>query len=84
MDVQKLLDDIYGNDDRFDLPELSYGILTTCEKFTSNIQQYIGRIIRAHPTKPAPVFYDITDNLQYLLKNQARSRKETFTRTFPD
>ena len=68
----------------FDLPELSYGILTTCEKFTSNIQQYIGRIIRAHPTKPEPVFYDITDNLQYLLKNQARSRKETFTRTFPD
>ena len=68
----------------FDLPELSYGILTTCEKFQSNILQYVGRIIRSHPTKLSPVFYDLVDQFQYMLNNQAKSRIGTYKKTFPD
>lgn len=67
----------------FDLPELSYAVLTTCEKFTSNIEQYLGRIIRKFDGKPDPIFYDITDHQQYLLNNQSRSRVATFRKTFP-
>lgn len=67
----------------FDLPELSFAILTTAEKFTSNIEQYLGRIIRAHPTKPKPVFYDMTDACQQLLNNQSRCRVRTFKKSFP-
>lgn len=69
---------------RFDLPELSYGILTTCEKFESNLMQYTGRLVRKHPTKKDPVFYDVVDHLQYLLKNQSKKRLETFKKFFPD
>lgn len=67
----------------FDLPELSYAVLTVCEKFTSSIQQYMGRIIRAHPTKPQPIFYDLVDHGQYLLSNQAKSRLATYKKVFP-
>lgn len=68
----------------FDLPELSYGILTTCEKFQSNILQYVGRIIRSHNEKLSPVFYDLVDQFQYMLNNQAKSRISTYKKTFPD
>lgn len=68
----------------FDLPELSYGILTTCEKFSSNILQYVGRIIRAHNEKLNPIFYDLVDQFQYMLNNQAKSRIGTYKKTFPD
>lgn len=67
----------------FDLPEISFAVLTTCEKFTSNIEQYLGRIIRKFDGKPAPIFYDITDHMQYLLHNQSRKRIATFRWTFP-
>lgn len=67
----------------FDLPELSYGILTTSEKFTSNIEQYLGRIIRAFDWKPQPIFYDFVDHGQYLLSNQAKSRLATYKKVFP-
>ena len=67
----------------FDLPEISFAVLTTCEKFTSNIEQYLGRIIRKFDGKPAPILYDITDQFQYLLNNQSRSRIATFRKTFP-
>ncbi len=33
----------------FDLPALDLGVLTTAEKFESNIFQYAGRIIRTSP-----------------------------------
>jgi len=67
----------------FDLPELSFAVLTTAEKFVSNIEQYMGRIIRKFDGKPQPVFYDITDHMQYLLNNQSKSRASTFRKTFP-
>ena len=67
----------------FDLPELSFAVLTTAEKFISNITQYMGRIIRKFDGKPQPVFYDITDHSQYLLNNQSKSRASTFRKTFP-
>lgn len=67
----------------FDLPELSFAVLTTAEKFQSSIEQYMGRIIRKFDGKPQPVFYDITDHAQYLLNNQSKSRASTFRKTFP-
>lgn len=66
----------------FDLPELSFWLLTTAERFTSNIEQYIGRIIRAHPTKPHPVFIDMCDENVWLLLNQSKSRERTYKREF--
>lgn len=67
----------------FDLPELSFAVLTTAEKFISNIEQYMWRIIRKFDGKPQPMFYDITDHIQPLLHNQSRSRASTFRKTFP-
>lgn len=66
----------------FDLPELSYAVLTTCEKFESNLDQYVGRIIRKFEGKPNPVFYDITDHQQYILNNQSRKRVSNFKKKF--
>lgn len=67
----------------FDLDELSYWILTTCEKFSSNIEQYIWRIIRKNASKPHPIFYDLVDQFQYLLSNQSKKRVATFKKEFP-
>lgn len=67
----------------FDLSELSYWILTTAETFASNLTQYLWRLVRAHKTKPHPIFYDLVDQYQYLLSNQAKKRLATFRRTFP-
>ena len=47
----------------FDLPELSLAVLTTCEKFTLNISQYVGRLARQHPSKPQAIFIDIVDHM---------------------
>lgn len=68
----------------FDLPELSLAILTTCEKFTSNIQQYIWRIVRKYDGKPSPLFIDIVDHMTPILNSQAISRVRTYKRAFPD
>ncbi len=67
----------------FDLPELSYGILSTAEKFESNIQQYIGRLVRHYEWKKHPIFYDLVDQFQYLLSNQSKKRVATFKKEFP-
>lgn len=66
----------------FDLPELSFWLLTTAERFTSNIEQYIGRLIRVHPTKPSPIFIDMCDEQVWLLLNQSISRARTYKREF--
>ena len=66
----------------FDLPELSFWLLTTAEKFTSNIAQYLWRIIRSHPTKPQPIFIDIVDEQVWLLYNQSKSRTRTYKHEF--
>lgn len=68
----------------FDLPELSLAVLTTSEKFTSNIQQYIWRIVRKYEWKPQPLFIDIVDHLTPILNSQAISRARTYKRAFPD
>jgi superfamily II DNA or RNA helicase len=67
----------------YDLPELSRAYLTTSIRFTGRIEQYLGRIIRKHPTKPQPIFYDFTDLDQPLLDSQARDRYKTYRKAFP-
>lgn len=67
----------------FDIPELSLAILTTAEKFNSNIAQYLGRIIRDFPGKPKPKFIDMVDVNCFPLYAQAKSRKATFQKAFP-
>lgn len=67
----------------YDLPELSRAYLTTAIRFTGKIEQYLGRIVRKHPTKPQPVFYDFVDLDQPLLASQARDRFKTYRKAFP-
>lgn len=67
----------------FDIPELSLAILTTAERFNSNITQYLGRIIRDFPGKPKPKFIDMVDVNCYPLLAQAKSRLSTFKKVFP-
>lgn len=67
----------------FDVPELSLAILTTAEKFNSNIAQYLGRIIRDYPGKPKPKFIDMVDRLCFPLFTQSKSRVATFHKAFP-
>lgn len=66
----------------FNLPELSAAYLTTCEKFDSNIEQYIGRIIRQHEGKKSCDFYDFVDT-SWVLYWQAKKRVATAKREFP-
>jgi len=68
----------------FDLPELSFAVLTTCEKFNSNIEQYVGRLSRHYEGKPQAVFIDIVDHMTGILNNQARSRLQTYRRAYPE
>lgn len=67
----------------FDIPELSFAILTVAQKFNSNIAQYLGRIIRDFPGKPKPKFIDMVDVNCFPLYAQAKSRKATFQKAFP-
>ena len=66
----------------FDLPELSFAVFTTAEKFESSLDQYMWRIVRKFPWKETAVFYDITDHLQYLLKKQSVHRVSNFKKKF--
>ena len=68
----------------FDLPELSFAVLTTCEKFNSNIEQYVGRLSRHYEGKPQAVFIDIVDHMTGIFNNQARSRLQTYRRAYPE
>lgn len=67
----------------FDLSELSRAYLTTTTRFKWDLLQYCGRIIRRHPTKPHPVFYDFADIHQSLLGSQSKSRAQEYKRAFP-
>lgn len=67
----------------FDLPELSRAYLTTSIRFKWELQQYLGRIIRKHTTKPQPIFYDFVDFDQPLLASQAKDRFKTYRKVFP-
>lgn len=68
----------------FSVAELSIWYLTTCEKFTSNIWQYVGRIIRKFKWKTDCLWYDFIDINVKILSNQAKSRFSTYKREFPN
>ena len=67
----------------FSISELSIWFLTTCEKFTSNISQFVWRIIRLFPWKTDCIFFDFVDENSPILYNQSRSRNSTYKREFP-
>jgi len=64
------------------IPELSLWIMATAEKFNSNINQYIWRIIRKHPNKIGAIWYDIIDSKVKMLKWMAYAREKTFNKEF--
>ena len=66
----------------FNVPELSVGYLTVTEKFTSSIEQYIGRIIRKFTWKNHADWYDFTDVNVNILSNQWKNRITTYKREF--
>lgn len=66
----------------FDLPELSRSYLTTTTRFKWDLLQYIWRIIRKHPTKSHPIFYDFVDINQPLLESQSISRSREYKKEF--
>lgn len=68
----------------FDLPELSLWLLTTAETFSSNLEQYVWRIIRKHEWKKHPLFIDMIDICVPMLDRQSKKRKSAFTNAFPD
>lgn len=67
----------------FNVPELSIWYLTTTEKFTSSIEQYVWRIIRKFKWKESCDWYEFTDTSPSILANQAKSRTTTYKREFP-
>lgn len=67
----------------FDCPPLDLGVLTTAEKFSSNLTQYLGRIIRPHISKSQVEFIDFVDHLQPMLVSQSRKRLANFKKEFP-
>lgn len=68
----------------FNIPELSVGYLTTVEKFKSNIEQYVWRIIRIFPWKTSCTWYDFIDPWCKTLLNQSKSRGTTYKKEFPN
>lgn len=68
----------------FNIPELSVWYLTTCEKFNSNINQYVGRIIRQFPWKTTADWYDFIDSWSNILNNQAKARHTNYRKEFPE
>ena len=67
----------------FDCTPLDLWVLTTAEKFDSNIFQYLGRILRQHPWKEKCTFIDFVDKQSGVLANQARTRLKNFNKEFP-
>lgn len=67
----------------FNIPELSFAILTTPIKFTTSVEQFVGRLSRVHPSKPQAEFYEVTDHMVWILNNQSKSRLRTYKQTYP-
>jgi superfamily II DNA or RNA helicase len=57
--------------------------MATAEKFSANIEQYIGRIIRKAEGKKDAIWFDIIDRNVQLLRNMAYSREKTYKKEFP-
>jgi len=68
----------------FNLPELSVAYLTTAERFRSNIQQYVWRIVRKAEWKTDCYFYDFVDISTWVLYNQSRERARAFKEYYPE
>jgi len=68
----------------FDFPELSRAYLATTTRFKWDLLQYVWRIIRKHPTKPQPIFYDFVDQFVWVLQSQSRDRLKAYRDNFPD
>lgn len=68
----------------FNVPELSVWYLTTVEKFKSNIEQYVWRIIRKFPWKTEAIWYDFIDPWCRVLLNQSKARNTTYRKEFPN
>lgn len=66
----------------FDVPALDLWVLTTAETFSSNIEQYIGRIIRLSPGKTKATFVDICDKKHGILLSQSKKRYKAFINSF--
>lgn len=67
----------------FSVPELSAWYLTTCEKFSSNIEQYLWRTTRLYRWKTSCDFYDFVDTGSNILANQAKARNTQYKKEFP-
>ena len=67
----------------FNAPPLDLWVLTTTDKFESNLDQFCWRIIRLHPWKTKCTFIDFVDKQSGVLANQARTRLKNFNKEFP-
>lgn len=67
----------------FNIPELSFAILTIPIRFDTSVEQFVGRLSRVHPTKPQAKFYEITDHLVPMLARQSQSRARVYRSTYP-
>lgn len=68
----------------FSVPELSVWYLTTCEKFSSNIEQYLWRVCRLFPWKTSCDWYDFIDTGSNILANQAKARHTQYKKAYPN
>lgn len=67
----------------YDVPELSVWYFMTVEKFKSNIEQYVWRIIRKFEWKTSCDWYDLCDINVKFLSNQSRQRDSAYKKEFP-
>ena len=67
----------------YNLPELSVWYFVTVEKFKSNVEQYIWRIIRKFKDKTSCDWYDFCDIKVKFLASQSYNRDWTYKKEFP-
>ena len=66
-------------DEGLDLPSLDTVVLTTPTKAMGRIQQRIGRVMRPHPEKKAPLVIDLIDDIGSM-RGLAKKRLKLYTR----
>jgi superfamily II DNA or RNA helicase len=65
-------------DEGLDLPRISRLFLVAPGKAESRLIQRVGRVLRPHPKKGAPIVFDFVDVRSGVLANQARKRDAVF------
>lgn len=65
-------------DEGLDIPRLSRLFLAGAQKAEARLVQRVGRVIRPHHEKGAPVIFDFADSQCGVLANQARKRAAVF------